>query len=96
MDAYGNKVKNYFGTVHFSSTAASTGLPADYTFTVDDAGTHTFDVILTTGVDQTLTVLDTLTPSLTASGLIKVKAASGGGGGGGTGGGGGGGGGKKV
>lgn len=90
VDAYGNKVKNYFGTVHFSSTAASTGLPADYTFTPDDAGSHTFDVILTTGVDQTLTVIDTLTPSLTASGLIKVKSASGGGGGGG------GGGGKKV
>ena len=25
LDAYGNKVKNYFGTVHFSTTA---GLPA--------------------------------------------------------------------
>ena len=49
LDAYGNKVKNYFGTVHFGSTRRRSGLPADYTFTADDAGVHIFTMTLNTG-----------------------------------------------
>ncbi|MCA1685642.1 MAG: VCBS repeat-containing protein [Planctomycetia bacterium] len=43
-DAYGNGVKNYFGTVHFGTSAASAGLPADYTFNSADAGVHDFSL----------------------------------------------------
>jgi hypothetical protein len=99
LDAYGNTVKNYFGTVHLSGAAFA--LPPDYTFTADDAGVHIFTVTptATASGNQTLSVSDVSDTRLTASGVISVKAAStGGGGGGGTGGGGtgGGGGGKKV
>jgi hypothetical protein len=94
VDAYGNKVKNYFGTVRFGSSAGSLGLPTDYTFTPDDAGTHTFTVTTTGSGNVTLSIFDVADNTLTASGTISVKAASGGGGGGN--GGGGGGGGKKA
>ena len=90
LDAYGNGVKNYFGTVHFSNTAGNAGLPADYTFTALDAGVHTFVFTPTILVDQTIAVVDTRMPTLTASTLLKVKASGGGGGGSGGGGGGGG------
>ena len=47
-DAYGNPVSSgpnqYEGTVDFSSTdGQAAGLPATYTFTAADAGSHTFD-----------------------------------------------------
>lgn len=96
LDAYGNKVKNYFGTVHFGSSAGPLGLPADYTFNGTDAGVHTFSVTLNTTGNQTLSVTDISNNLLTASASVSVKTGStggGGGGGGGSGGGGGGGGG---
>ncbi|MDB5352047.1 MAG: hypothetical protein JWN86_3294 [Planctomycetota bacterium] len=83
LDAYGNKVKNYFGTVHFGNTAGTAGLPGDYTFTADDAGVHSFTITLNTAADQTLSILDISNSSLNSSTLVKVKAAGGGGGGGG-------------
>jgi hypothetical protein len=85
LDAYGNTVKNYFGTIHFKGVV---GLPADYTFTSGDAGVHTFQITLNTTVDETITIADLSNPLMTASSLIKVKAAGGGGAGGGSGGGG--------
>src|SRR5205807_2359148 len=42
LDAWGNQVKNYFGTIHFADTAGVAGLPPDYTFTGADAGVHNF------------------------------------------------------
>jgi hypothetical protein len=42
QDAYGNPVGSYRGKVHFSSEDVSTTLPADYTFTQEDEGSHTF------------------------------------------------------
>ncbi|MCA9261987.1 MAG: VCBS repeat-containing protein, partial [Planctomycetales bacterium] len=48
LDAYGNRVKNFFGTLHFDSTAAILGLPSEYTFTADDAGDHRFAVSIAT------------------------------------------------
>jgi len=38
VDAFGNVVKNYTGTVDFTDSVATSGLPADYTFTAADAG----------------------------------------------------------
>ena len=93
LDAYGNTVKNYFGTVHFGNTAGSLGLPPDYTFTGNDAGVHSFTVTLNTVGNQTLSLIDTsnAVPGITTT--VSVKApATGGGGSGGSGGGSGGGG----
>lgn len=84
QDAFGNRVKNYFGTIHFSNTAGSIGLPEDYTFTIDDDGVHIFSVTLNTTSTQTITIFDVLTPTLTSSVQVTPRAAktSGGGGGG--------------
>jgi hypothetical protein len=89
LDAYGNKVKNYFGTVHFANTAGVAGLPADYTFNALDAGVHDFTVTLSTVGNQTLTISDLLNPNLKKTVTVSVRTASTGGGGGGGGSGGG-------
>ncbi len=75
-DAWGNGVQNYFGTVHFSTSAALAGLPADYTFNGTDAGVHNFTLTLNTSGNQTLSVTDAGNPLLTGSTSSTVKAAS--------------------
>jgi hypothetical protein len=60
-DPFGNPDPNYAGMVHFASTDLAVGvaLPADYTFTGTDAGTHTFaggGTLLTAGA-RTMTVV---------------------------------------
>jgi len=69
VDAYGNRVHSYLGTVHFTSTDAKAKLPANYTFTAADAGTHVFvgTVILKTVGTQSVTANDTLTASIRAA-----------------------------
>jgi hypothetical protein len=61
-DEFGNVADGYGGTVHFTSTdlvAQTLGdLPADYTFTGGDGGTHTFSATLATVGNQTITVAD--------------------------------------
>src|SRR5262249_8093237 len=42
VDAYGNVVPDYRGTVSFRSSDSSAGLPNNYRFTAGDQGTHTF------------------------------------------------------
>jgi hypothetical protein len=73
-DPYGNLDVNYQGTVTFSTSDTDPGtvLPADYTFTADDRGVHTFPgaVTLTTPGDQTITVTDT------ASGISRTVTVS--------------------
>ena len=39
----------YLDTIHFTSSDPAAVLPADYTFTVADAGTHVFSVTLWSG-----------------------------------------------
>jgi hypothetical protein len=84
-DQFGNLADGYTGTVRFSSTdpLASLGLlgkmPASYTYTSGDAGTHTFSVTLATptalGPGTTITVSDTANSSLSAtSAPITVSA----------------------
>src|SRR5205823_12023697 len=41
-DSYGNLAPCYAGNVHFTSSDAQATLPVDYTFTVDDQGSHAF------------------------------------------------------
>jgi sugar lactone lactonase YvrE len=70
LDPYGNTAVNYQGTVTFSTSDTDSGivLPADYTFTVADAGVHTFTggVTLITSGAQTITATDT------ASGMTRT------------------------
>jgi hypothetical protein len=78
-DAYGNRIHGYLGTVHFSSSDPQAKLPADYTFTVADAGTHVFsgNVILKTAGTQSVTATDTVTSTIKGaqSGIVVNAAA---------------------
>src|SRR5439155_26120288 len=47
-DDLGNMATGYVGTVHFGSSDSRAVLPADYTFTATDQGTHTFQVTFKT------------------------------------------------
>ncbi|MDB5391778.1 MAG: hypothetical protein JWM11_7424, partial [Planctomycetaceae bacterium] len=73
-DAFGNGVKNYFGTIHFSTTAGSAVLPADYAFNAADAGVHTFTLAVNT--NGTLSIVDLNNPLLSASANVSVKAGA--------------------
>src|SRR5262249_38527591 len=59
LEGDGNPLLGYTGTVHFTSSDAQAGLPANYTFTAADNGTHTFTVTLKTAGTQSITVADT-------------------------------------
>ncbi|HEV3082964.1 MAG TPA: Ig-like domain-containing protein, partial [Gemmataceae bacterium] len=67
LDAQGNPVPGYTGTVHFTSSDAQAALPADYTFTAADAGQHKFSATLETAGTQSLTATDTVTSSVTGT-----------------------------
>jgi hypothetical protein len=68
LDAYGNVVTGYTGTVHLSSSDGTATLPANYTFTASDQGVHTFTgLVLHRKGKQTVSVTDTQNSSLTAS-----------------------------
>ena len=57
-DAYGNIATGYGGTVTFSSSDSQAALPAAYTFTSADAGSHTFSITLKSAGGQSVTVTD--------------------------------------
>jgi hypothetical protein len=75
FDAYGNVATGYRGAVSFSSSDLKAVLPAKYTFTSADKGTHTFTATLNTLGTQWLKVIDTANSVLVGleSG-IKVSA----------------------
>ena len=64
-DAYGNVATGYTGTVAFSSSDSRAVLPAAYTFSGGDAGTHTFPVTFDTAGTQSIMATDTVATSLT-------------------------------
>jgi hypothetical protein len=68
----------YTGTVHFTSSDSQAVLPAEYTFTAANNGTRGFLVRLKTAGVQSITVTDTMTPSLTntVSGITVTPAAA--------------------
>jgi hypothetical protein len=74
-DAYGNTVTSYTGTVHFTSSDSGATLPADYTFTSADAGTHTFagGVLFAHEGSQSVTATDTASPGTTGSDAVQVN-----------------------
>jgi uncharacterized repeat protein (TIGR01451 family) len=73
LDSGNNVVTAYSGTVHFTSTDAQAGLPADSTLT---NGTGTFSATLKTTGNQTITATDTSTSATGTSNTISVNAAA--------------------
>jgi hypothetical protein len=67
QDAVGSPLTGYFGTVHFTGTDRQAVLPADYTFTAADGGTHTFSATLETAGSQSITAVDTATAGVSGS-----------------------------
>jgi hypothetical protein len=76
VDAVGDAVPSYRGTVHFTSTDSSADLPGDYTFTPDDHGTHTFRVTLRTAGSRTITVADLEADSIMGNATVAVSPAA--------------------
>jgi hypothetical protein len=76
LDALGQRLLDYYGTAHFSSSDTKAILPPDYTFTTLDSGKHTFTnaVTLNTAGSETLTVADKAHPSVTGTVTITVSA----------------------
>ncbi len=73
-DSNYNVATGYLGTVHFSSTDGAATLPANYTFTSGDAGTHTFTggFVLQTPGTHTVTVTDMANPTITLTRTVTV------------------------
>src|SRR5439155_24860043 len=70
VDAYGNVVTGYTGTLSFSSSDSTANLPRSYTFTAADQGVHTFTGLkLKKKGRQTVTLTDTLDASLAGSAI---------------------------
>jgi parallel beta-helix repeat protein len=82
VDPFGQVAVGYTGTITFSTSDPDPGvvLPADYTFTLDDGGSHTFtdtglgETTLITPGDQTLTVMDTADNTITGSTTVTVDS----------------------
>jgi len=71
VDASGARAAGYTGTVEFGGAGGRAGLPARYTFTSADYGTHTFPgVTLTTPGPQVFTATDVLTVSISGQSPI--------------------------
>ena len=72
LDAGSHVVPGYRGRVHFTSSDSAATLPADYTFTGADAGSHTFSVTLKTAGTSSVTATDTVTGTITGtqSGIV--------------------------
>jgi FG-GAP-like repeat/FG-GAP repeat len=77
-DPYGNIATSYTGTVHFASSDAKAALPANYTFTAADAGTHTFSAALKAAGTQWITATDISNSAFTSteSGIVVSAAAA--------------------
>ncbi len=68
VDAYGNTIADYVGTVQFSNSGGTALLPDAYTFTTLDKGKHTFKATLqTVGSNQSLTATDENDLSITGT-----------------------------
>jgi hypothetical protein len=72
-DAYGNVVRSFTGTIHFTSTDDTARLPKDYTLRPAHRGVHTFTglVLHEKGI-QTITITDPFNSAITASVIVDV------------------------
>jgi hypothetical protein len=77
-DPYGNVATGYLGTLHFTSSDANAALAADYTFTANNAGVHTFSATLTTAGTQSITATDTVLAAINGSeaGIVVSPGAA--------------------
>ncbi len=75
IDGYGNTDTGFIGTVTFSSNDAQAVLPADYTFTVGDAGVHAFPSSYTLKTAGVRTVTATAGSVTGTSAGITVNSA---------------------
>ncbi|HEX7335982.1 MAG TPA: hypothetical protein VF252_02140 [Gemmatimonadales bacterium] len=83
-DPFGNTATGYRGTIHFTSTDPLATIPPDYTFTAEDAGTHSFaaavilrtagaaSVRVTDNADATIFVVIPVTVAATAAATLRV------------------------
>jgi hypothetical protein len=71
-DAVNNLVGGYRGTVHLTSSDGSATLPANYTFTSTDNGSHAFAIVLRSTGSQTATVTDTGNEAISATASVSV------------------------
>ncbi len=79
VDAYGNVIVGYAGTVDFSSTDPRAAFPpAPYTFVAGDDGKHTFTATLDTAGTQSITATDANNSTITGSeaGIVVQAAAA--------------------
>jgi hypothetical protein len=78
VDSFGQTAVGYTGTVHFGSFDGQAVLPGNYTFTITNAGMHTFSSAFTlkTAGSQTVTAVDTVTSSITGSAAVSVNPAA--------------------
>ena len=74
QDSSGNQLQTYTRTIHFSSTDSAAQLPADYTFTAADNGSHAFTAQLNTSGTQQISVRDM--NALGITGHFSVSVAS--------------------
>jgi hypothetical protein len=88
-DDFGNRATGYTGTIHFTSSDSAAILPADYTFSHENGGIHTFSngITLNTSGTQSVTVTDTVNTAINGAqtGILTsapAPAPAGGGGGG--------------
>jgi hypothetical protein len=73
VDAYGNVVTNYRGTIHFTSSDPNAVLSKNYTFTGSDRGVHTFTgLVFRRKGYQKITITDTHISSLSANEIVDV------------------------
>ena len=72
LDAYGNTVTGYTGTIHITSSDGAAVLPAAYTFIAGDNGVHVLTIKLNTVGTQTVTATDIAHASITGSQTISV------------------------
>jgi hypothetical protein len=79
--SFGQVAVGYIGTVTFSTSDPNPGvvLPADYPFTLDDGGVHTFtntglgETTLLTHGRQTVTVADTADGAIMGQATVRVR-----------------------
>jgi hypothetical protein len=80
VDPFGQVALGYTGTVTFSTSDGDPNvvLPADYTFTPDDQGTHTFGggVTLATPGDQVVSATDTSDDTVAGSATVTVTGGA--------------------
>jgi hypothetical protein len=73
VDAFGQVAVGYTGTVTFSTDDPNGSVPADYTFSADDGGAHTFAGGVTLYADGSrVTATDTQQDSLTGSIIVPL------------------------